>query len=70
MHLVGARVKEIAFIREHAISPSSGMVEDKHAVGAPSGVALRCVSKALNDAGQRVKTPLAAPVTKPSPPYG
>jgi len=35
MHLVGARVKEIALMRERAISPSSGMVEDKHAVGAP-----------------------------------
>jgi len=35
MHLLGARVKEIAPMRERAISPSSGMIEDKHAVGAP-----------------------------------
>jgi len=28
MHLVGARVKEIALMREHAISLSSGTVED------------------------------------------
>ena len=35
MHPVGGRVKEIALMRERTLSLSSGMVEDKHAVGAP-----------------------------------
>ena len=45
MHPVGGRVKEIALMRERTLSLSSGMVEDKHAVGAPltpaSGLQIR-----------------------------
>jgi hypothetical protein len=63
MHPVGAGVKEIALMRERAISPNGGRsVEYKLPACARSKVAFRFRHPKLahlNDTGQRVKTPLA-----------
>src|SRR2546423_13638089 len=48
MHLVGVRVKEIALMREHAISPSGrDRSETDIPARAPSEVALRCRAQSL-----------------------
>src|SRR2546423_12704619 len=56
MHLVGARVKEIALMREHAISPSGEWSKTNMAAVRRAELHFAAPVKPLHDAGQRATT--------------